>query len=54
MTRVIIDLAPRAGRAIRVRVVDAHAGGAWGAVNFDDFEFYATQPIHAGSVEIKK
>ena len=53
MTRVIIDLAPWAGREIRVRVVDEQAGGAWGHVNFDDFKFYATRPIHAGAVEVK-
>lgn len=53
MAPVIIDLAPWAGREIRVRVVDEQAGGAWGHVNFDDFKFYATRPIHAGAVEVK-
>lgn len=53
MAPVIIDLAPWAGREIRVRVVDEQVGGAWGHVNFDDFKFYATRPIHAGAVEVK-
>ena len=53
MAPVIIDLAPWAGREIRVRVVDAHAGGAWGHVNFDDVKFCSTRPIHACAVEVK-
>ncbi len=43
MKREPVDLTKHVGKAIRVRVVDKHAGH-WGHVNFDDFRFHAANP----------
>ncbi len=40
---VVVDLEKVAGREIFIRLVDERKG-AWGHVNFDDFEFYDHRP----------
>lgn len=40
---VAIDLRAHAGKMLKVRIVDEHAGG-WGHVNFDHFRLHARRP----------
>jgi putative membrane-bound dehydrogenase-like protein len=40
---VVVDLEKQVGKEIVIRVVDERKG-AWGHVNFDDFEFYDERP----------
>ncbi len=43
LRRVIVDLSDHLGESIRIRLVDQHKG-AWGHLNFDDFQFHETSP----------
>lgn len=45
MKRVVVDLKDYLGKEIRVRLIDENPG-AWGHINFDDFRFHNTEPIH--------
>jgi ligand-binding sensor domain-containing protein/signal transduction histidine kinase len=40
---VVVDMRPDQGREIFIRLVDTETG-TWGHINFDNFEFYASDP----------
>ncbi len=46
LQRVVVALGARAGKNIRIRLVDEATGG-WGHINFDDWRFHATEPTFA-------
>jgi putative membrane-bound dehydrogenase-like protein len=43
MKVAVADLSPFVGKAVRIRLVD-QAEGAWGHINFDDFQFHEAEP----------
>ena len=50
---VVVDLKEEMGKEIFLRLVDARKG-AWGHINFDDFEFYDQRPQLADELDPKK
>ena len=47
---VVVDLRGQQGKEIFIRLIDQDSGG-WGHINFDDFKFYAAQPIFANALD---